>query len=90
MNMMSYDTYKEKVNIIINNNIVGIPKIYWYEEEGGFNILVMELFDKNIEEIFNNDFKRSFSLMTILLLVDQMVTYIFNIGIVNKIVINSR
>jgi casein kinase 1 len=87
--MISYDISKAKVIIITINIIVGIPKIYWFGEEGGFNILVMELLGKNIEEIFNNDFKRSFSLMTILLLVDQMVYTLKLIKIVNKIIINT-
>lgn len=31
--------------------VEGIPKIYWYGEEAGSNILVMELLDSNIEEL---------------------------------------
>lgn len=38
--------------------IVGIPRVYWYGEEAGSNILVMELLDYNIEEIFNKQLKR--------------------------------
>ena len=32
--------------------IVGIPKVYWYGEEGGNNIMAMELLNENIEEIY--------------------------------------
>ena len=53
--------------------VVGIPKVHWYGEEAGSNILVMELLDYNLEEIFSKQLKRQFSLMTVLLIVDQMV-----------------
>lgn len=49
---------------------VGIPRVHWYGEEAGSNILVMELLDYNIEEIFSKQLKRQFSLMTVLLIVD--------------------
>lgn len=51
-------------------HIVGIPKVHWYGEEAGSNILVMELLDSNIEELFQKSKWRKFSTMTILLIID--------------------
>ncbi|CDW86543.1 casein kinase i isoform delta-like protein [Stylonychia lemnae] len=51
----------------------GIPRVYWYGEDAGFNILVMELLNENLEEMYNRKLKREFNMMTILLLSDQMV-----------------
>jgi hypothetical protein len=28
---------------------IGVPKIYWYGLEGGYNILIMEKLGKNID-----------------------------------------
>jgi hypothetical protein len=49
---------------------VGIPKLFWFGEEAGSNILVMELLDANIEELFNKTNRRKFTTMTILLIID--------------------
>ena len=38
----------------INWISVGIPKVHWYGEEAGYCILVMELLNENIEEIFTH------------------------------------
>ena len=59
-----------RFNIIIVSFTVGIPKIYWYGEEAGYAILVMELLDRNIEEIYHKNHNRKFTSMTILLLID--------------------
>lgn len=40
-------------SISIMHVIVGIPKVFWYGEEAGSNVLVMELLDKNVEEMFS-------------------------------------
>ena len=60
----------ESTYFVSNKYLVGIPKIYWFGEEGGCNIMILEILGKNLEELFNHDFKRQFSLMTILLLID--------------------
>jgi hypothetical protein len=36
-----------------DNGIGGIPKVYWFGEEGGCLILVMERLGDNIEEIYD-------------------------------------
>eukprot|EP00347_Sterkiella_histriomuscorum_P022972 403336441 len=57
----------------MEENSIGIPKVYWYGEEAQYHILVMELLNENIEEMFNRKVKREFNLMTILLMTDQML-----------------
>ena len=53
--MKYYEDQRERVNIevILNKlSIVGIPKVYYFGEEGGSYIIVMELLADNVEEIF--------------------------------------
>lgn len=73
MNILFYENYREKVIIdFINefNMIGGIPKVFWFGEDAGYNILVMELLNENLEEMYNRKLKRDFTMMTILLLSD--------------------
>jgi hypothetical protein len=53
---------------------VGIPFVRWYGREGDFNVLVMDLLGPSMEDLFNYC-KRRFSLKTVLLLADQLVSY---------------
>lgn len=48
------------------------PKGYWYGQEGDYNILILELLGRSLEELFQKC-KRKFSLKTVLLLAEQMV-----------------
>ena len=48
---------------------VGFPKMYWFGKEGDYNILVMELLGKNLEEEMKVCGKK-FSLKTILIIAD--------------------
>lgn len=52
---------------------VGIPFVRWYGREGDFNVLVMDLLGPSMEDLFNYC-KRRFSLKTVLLLADQLVS----------------
>ncbi|CAF4095511.1 unnamed protein product [Adineta steineri] len=52
--------------------IQGIPKLFWFGEEGEYKCLVIELLGPSIEDLFNLC-QRQFSLKTILMLVDQMI-----------------
>jgi serine/threonine protein kinase len=54
---------------------VGIPSIKWYGVEGDYNVMVMDLLGKSIEELFVAC-QRVFSLKTVLMLADQMITRI--------------
>lgn len=64
----------------------GIPDIKWYGTEGDYNCMVMELLGKSIEELFNLC-HRKFTLKTVLMLADQMLTrieYIHNKGYIHR------
>lgn len=52
---------------------VGIPTIRWCGAEGDYNVMVMELLGPSLEDLFNFC-SRKFSLKTVLLLADQMVS----------------
>jgi len=54
---------------------VGIPTIKWCGTEGDYNVLVMELLGPSLEDLFNFC-NRKFSIKTVLLLADQMVSNI--------------
>lgn len=57
---------------------VGIPNIKWLGTEGDYNVMVMELLGPSLEDLFNFC-SRKFSLKTVLLLADQMVSlYVSN------------
>ena len=53
---------------------MGIPSIKWCGAEGDYNVMVMELLGPSLEDLFNFC-SRKFSLKTVLLLADQMVTH---------------
>uniref|UniRef100_UPI00358E6A1D casein kinase I-like n=1 Tax=Myxine glutinosa TaxID=7769 RepID=UPI00358E6A1D len=54
---------------------VGIPSIKWCGAEGDYNVMVMELLGPSMEDLFNFC-NRRFSLKTVLLLADQMISRI--------------
>jgi hypothetical protein len=54
-------------------HVVGIPTIKWCGTEGDYNVLVMELLGPSLEDLFNFC-ERKFSLKTVLLLADQLVS----------------
>lgn len=56
---------------------VGIPTIRWCGAEGDYNVMVMELLGPSLEDLFNFC-SRKFSLKTVLLLADQMVSVGFS------------
>ena len=47
----------------------GFPKVYHFGEWGIFNVLVMELLDKNMEQLLN-ECNRSLSLKSVLMIID--------------------
>ena len=53
--------------------IDGIPRIKWFGMEGGFRILVMDLMGQSLEDLFISCNKQ-FSLKTVLMIADQMIT----------------
>lgn len=52
---------------------VGIPNIFWYGNEGNATVMVMDLLGTNLEDLFNKQ-KRNFTIKTVLLLADQMIS----------------
>lgn len=54
---------------------IGIPRIIWCGSEGDYNVMVMELLGPSLEDLFNFCARR-FSLKTVLLLADQMISRI--------------
>ena len=72
--------YESKVYRILAGG-VGIPRIRWFgQHERDYNVLVMDLLGPSLEDLFNFCGRR-FSLKTVLMLADQMITrveYIHN------------
>jgi serine/threonine protein kinase len=53
----------------------GVPNIYWCGTQGNYNIMVIDLLGKSLEDLFN-DCKRRFSLKSTIMLGDQMLSRI--------------
>lgn len=67
-----YSIYKKVLN---NKENIGIPKVYNYIETTQYNILVMELLGKSLENIYDEN-QREFNLSTILKLSIDMLNII--------------
>ncbi|XP_042551201.1 casein kinase I-like isoform X1 [Dipodomys spectabilis] len=66
--------YESKLYKILQGG-VGIPHIRWYGQEKEYNVLVMDLLGPNLEDLFNFCSRR-FTMKTVLLLADQMISRI--------------
>ncbi|KAI8877103.1 kinase-like protein [Backusella circina FSU 941] len=77
--------YEAKVYKALSGGI-GIPQIRHFGREGEYNMLVMDLLGPSLEDLFNLC-KRRFSLKTILLLMDQLLSrieYIHSKGLIHR------
>jgi len=64
----------------------GIPKLFWYGQSCGYNIMAMELLGPSLEDMYNRC-ERNFSLETVIRLADQMlscVQFIHSRGLIHR------
>lgn len=54
---------------------VGVPSVKWYGIEGDYNVMVMDLMGQSLEKLFN-DCQHIFTLKTVLMIADQLITRI--------------
>ncbi|CAK6450192.1 unnamed protein product [Pipistrellus nathusii] len=66
--------YENRLYKILQGGI-GIPRIRWFGQEKDYNVLVMDLLGPSLEDLFNYC-NRSFSMKTVLMLADQMISRI--------------
>eukprot|EP00768_Dysnectes_brevis_P001603 gnl/Dysnectes_brevis/1429_a1618_3028.p1 GENE.gnl/Dysnectes_brevis/1429_a1618_3028~~gnl/Dysnectes_brevis/1429_a1618_3028.p1 ORF type:complete len:390 (+),score=69.63 gnl/Dysnectes_brevis/1429_a1618_3028:73-1242(+) len=64
--------YESKLYKILQGG-VGIPFVHYYGVEGEYNVMVMDLLGPSLEDLFNFC-HRQFSLKTVLMLADQMIS----------------
>jgi len=58
--------------------LVGIPQVHWHGTEGDYRVLIIDLLGPTIEDLFKL-LKHKFSLKTVLMIVDQTVSFIYHI-----------
>ncbi|XP_066397997.1 casein kinase 1-like protein 9 isoform X3 [Miscanthus floridulus] len=66
--------YESKLYMLLQGG-TGIPHLKWYHVEGEYNVMVIDLFGPSLEDLFNYC-SRKFSLKTLLMLADQMRSYL--------------
>lgn len=64
--------YEAKIYRYLQGGI-GIPNIYWFGVEGDFNVMVIDLLGPSLEDLMNLC-NRRFTLKTVLMLAEQMIT----------------
>ncbi|XP_062226160.1 casein kinase 1-like isoform X2 [Phragmites australis] len=64
--------YESKLYTLLQGG-TGIPHLKWYGVEGEYNVMVIDLLGPSLEDLFNYC-SRKFSLKTVLMLADQMIS----------------
>mmetsp|Transcript_23075 Transcript_23075/g.72344 ORF Transcript_23075/g.72344 Transcript_23075/m.72344 type:complete len:432 (-) Transcript_23075:534-1829(-) len=64
--------YESKIYRILHGG-VGVSNVRWYGVEGDYNVMVMDLLGPSLEDLFNYC-GRKFTLKTVLMLADQLVS----------------
>jgi casein kinase 1 epsilon len=64
--------YESKVYMLLQGG-TGVPHIKWFGVEGNYNCMAIDLLGPSLEDLFNYC-TRSFSLKTVLMLADQLVS----------------
>ena len=67
----------------------GVPWIMWSGKKGDFNVLVIDLLGPSLEDLFKMC-NRRFSLKTVLLLADQLVSLFFKIFLFSVALVHRR
>ena len=82
-------SYESKVYRLLHQGdleVVGIPAIYWYGNEGEYNGMAMELCGPCLEDLFNYCLRR-FTVKTVLMIADQMlhrIEFIHQKGLIHR------
>ncbi|XP_066343391.1 casein kinase 1-like isoform X1 [Miscanthus floridulus] len=64
--------YESKLYMLLQGG-TGIPHLKWFGVEGEYNVMVIDLLGPSLEDLFNYC-SRKFSLKTVLMLADQMIS----------------
>ncbi|KAG8343227.1 Protein tyrosine kinase Protein kinase domain [Trypanosoma vivax] len=82
-------SYENKVYRFLHNGaneVVGIPRVFYYLSEGNYNVLAMELCGPSPEDLFNYCGRR-FSVKTVCMLAHQMIQrieYVHGKGLIHR------
>jgi len=63
--------YEAKLYKVFDGS-VGLPKMYYFGQQGDYNVLVMDLLGPSLEDLFEYC-RRKFTLKTVLMLAIQML-----------------
>jgi len=69
--------YESKLYMLLQGG-TGIPHLKWFGVEGEYNVMVIDLLGPSLEDLFNFCSRR-FSLKTVLMLADQMVSFSYGV-----------